>query len=309
MKLFEGWVAGQCSTSMRHSNSPFSVSNPETLAPGSVDVTVSAWRFGSGQGCCARGARRLRQHHIMHSAGRLPAAGFDRLQRCRARGDRQLRPSSALCGPPSGSRLLPVAGPRHAGASPASTPPSAALCGPLSGSWLCSLCEELAGFDDTIICTLQAAVRQPAPAGCRAAARGGPAGFDDIILCPLLATVRQTAPAGCWAAASGGLAGFVDTMCYTLRAAVRVHISPDIAWPMDHSHSRAHGPMDFRTNLNWTLDRKLPAQVDSSWNNFCLYRALHAGFARFRLLCRLLCVIVTIGMTGGFSRILYMWIT
>ncbi len=30
----------------------------------------------------------------------------------------------------------------------------------------------LAGFDDSIFCTLRAAVRQPASAGCRAAARG-----------------------------------------------------------------------------------------------------------------------------------------
>ncbi len=48
-----------------------------------------------------------------------------------------------------------------------------------------------AGFDDTIICTLRAAVRQPAPAGCRAAARGGLAGFNDTIFCTLWAAVRQ----------------------------------------------------------------------------------------------------------------------
>jgi hypothetical protein len=55
-------------------------------------------------------------------------------------------PSSALYWPPSGSRLLPVALLRSAG--------------------------RLAGSDDNIFCTLRAAVRQSAPAGCRAAARG-----------------------------------------------------------------------------------------------------------------------------------------
>jgi hypothetical protein len=81
--------------------------------------------------------------------------------------------STALCRPPSGSRLRPVAGLLRAGGSQ---------------------------FDDTIImilCTLSAAVRQPAPAGCRAAARGGLASSEDNICCILLATILQPASAGC----------------------------------------------------------------------------------------------------------------
>ena len=88
-------------------------------------------------------ATRLRRHHPLHSTGRRPAAGSDRLHCCGARGARQLRhhhplhsslaaglqgcfslggllapttPSFALYGPPSGSRLLPVAGLRRVGA-------------------------------------------------------------------------------------------------------------------------------------------------------------------------------------------------
>jgi hypothetical protein len=59
-------------------------------------------------------------------------------------------------------------------------------------------------LDYTIFCTLRAAVRQPATACCRAAARGGLAGSDYTICCTLLAAVRQPAPAGCIAAARGG---------------------------------------------------------------------------------------------------------
>ncbi len=68
---------------------------------------------------------------------------------CGARGG-SLAPtttSSALCGPPSGNRPRPGAGLRRVG--------------------------RLAGSDYTIFCTLWAAVRQPAPAGCQAAVPWG----------------------------------------------------------------------------------------------------------------------------------------
>ena len=61
---------------------------------------------------------------------------------------------------------------------------------------------ELAGFDNSIICTLGAAVRHPAPAGCGAAARGELAGFDNSIICTLRAAVRHPAPAGLGVAAA-----------------------------------------------------------------------------------------------------------
>ncbi len=87
---------------------------------------------------------------------------------------------SALYGPPSGSRLRPVAGlllRGSLGGSPAPTSPSSALCWPPSGSRLLPVAllrraGRLAGSDDNIFCTLRAAVRQLAPAGCGAAARG-----------------------------------------------------------------------------------------------------------------------------------------
>ncbi len=84
---------------------------------------------------------------LRHSAGRCPAAGSCRLLGCDAGGLlAPTTPSSALYGPPSGCRLLPVAGVRRGG---------------------------LAGSDYNIFCTLLAAVRQLAPAGCRAAALWG----------------------------------------------------------------------------------------------------------------------------------------
>jgi hypothetical protein len=83
---------------------------------------------GSGQllGCCARRAQalQLRQHHLLREAGSGSPASTT--------------PYSALCGPPFGSRLRPVAGLLHAGG--------------------------LAGSSDTIFCTLRATVRQSAPA-------------------------------------------------------------------------------------------------------------------------------------------------
>jgi hypothetical protein len=112
---------------------------------------LPALRQPAPAGCivATRGeARWLRRQHPLHSTGRSPAIGFCRLQGCCARGG-SLAPtttSSALYGPQSGNRLLPVAGLRRAG--------------------------RLAGSDYTIFCTLRAAIRQPAPAGCRAAARG-----------------------------------------------------------------------------------------------------------------------------------------
>ncbi len=73
--------------------------------------------------------------------------------------------SYALYWPPSGSLLRLVALLRRFGGSPASTTPSSA---PVAGV----LGVGLAGPDNTIFCTLRAAVRQQAPAGCRAAHEG-----------------------------------------------------------------------------------------------------------------------------------------
>ncbi len=155
-------------------------------------------------GClaAARGeARWLRRQHLLPSTGRRPATGTGLLHCCCARGG-TLAPtttSSALYGPPSGSCLRPVAGLRRAG--------------------------RLAGSDETITCNLRGAVWQPAPAGCRAAARGGlqdsttpssalcgptsgsrlrpVAGAggscpDDTMFCHLQAAVRHLASVGCW---------------------------------------------------------------------------------------------------------------
>ncbi len=54
------------------------------------------------------------------------------------------------------------------------------------------------GFEDNIFCTLLAAVRQPASAGCRAAARWVIACSDDTMFYHLLAAVWQLASSGCW---------------------------------------------------------------------------------------------------------------
>jgi hypothetical protein len=80
---------------------------------------------------------------------------------------------------------------------------------------------EPAGFDDNIFCILWAAVRQQAPADCRAAARGELTCLDNTIFCTLWAAVWQPASAGCRAAARGGFAGSDHTMFCHLRAAVR----------------------------------------------------------------------------------------
>ena len=112
--------------------------------------------FSSGAGW-GRAGGWLRQHHRRLPADRHPTS---------------TTPSSALYGPPSGSRLRPVAG--------------------LLFAW------RLAGSDYTIFCTLRAAVRQPAPAGCRAAAPGGSPAPT-----PPLPALRQPAPAGCIVATRG----------------------------------------------------------------------------------------------------------
>ena len=80
---------------------------------------------------------------------------------------------------------------------------------------------ELAGFNNTIVCTLRAAIRQPASAGCWVGARGELAGFDNTIVCPLRVAIRQPASAGCWVGAPGELACFDNTIVYTRRAAAR----------------------------------------------------------------------------------------
>ncbi len=53
----------------------------------------------------------------------------------------------------------------------------------------------LAGFDNSIFCTLLAVVLQPALVGCWAGSRGVLAGFDnrETIFCTLLAAVWQPA--------------------------------------------------------------------------------------------------------------------
>ncbi len=106
----------------------------------------SGWVWGSG----ARGARRLRQLHHLHSAGRRPADSGIRLRpdvgRRRAGSSlASTTPSSAPGGSPYGIRLRPGVGRRRKGSSPAST--------------------------TSMICTLRAAVRHPAPAVLRAAVR------------------------------------------------------------------------------------------------------------------------------------------
>jgi hypothetical protein len=163
------------------------------------------------QGCCSRGARRLRLHHLLYSAGRSPAAGSCRFQSCCSRGARRLRLHHPLHS--AGRRPAASSGWWHSygarGGSLAPTKPSSA------------------SYEPPSFCTLRAAVRQPAPACCWTAARGGPhcpAGFDDNIFCTLLAAVRQPASAAasadCRAAARWGSCSD-DTMFCHLRAAVR----------------------------------------------------------------------------------------
>jgi hypothetical protein len=145
-------------------------------------------------------------------------------------------PSSVLCKPPSGSRLRPVAGLWRAGVLPASTTPCSALSAgrrPAAGSgrlqgcctrraglagfnapilqsagrslaisfgWLQGLrARGAAGFDDPILCTLRAVVRQPGPAGCRASVRRGHTGFDNTMLCTQRAVVGSGRLQGCCA--------------------------------------------------------------------------------------------------------------
>jgi hypothetical protein len=83
---------------------------------------------------------------------------------------------------------------------------------------------ELAGFDNSIFCTLRA-VRHLAPAGCGAAAREELAGCNNSIIYTLRAAVWHPAPAGCGAALRGELAGFDNTIICTLWAAVQ-HPAP-----------------------------------------------------------------------------------
>jgi hypothetical protein len=104
----------------------------------------------------------------MHSAGRIPAVSFSRLQGCGAWG-------------PAGFDIL-----------------RAAVRQPAHASCLAAARGGLAAFDNTAFCTLRAAVWQPASAGCLAAARGGFAGSDDTMFFHLLAAVRQSDSAGCW---------------------------------------------------------------------------------------------------------------
>jgi hypothetical protein len=93
----------------------------------------------------------------------------------------------------------PGVGRQRAGSSLALTTPSSAVIlhsagsSPASGSgrvWGGSA-RELAGFDNSIICTLRAAVWHPAPAGRGAAACGELAGFDSFTICTLRAAVRH----------------------------------------------------------------------------------------------------------------------
>jgi len=135
-------LQGCCSRGLAGSDT----TTPCTPAAGSCRLHCcdAAIRQPAPAGCraAARGeARWLRLHHLLHSAGRHPAAGPGRVQGCGAWGGSlaPTTPSSALCGPPSGSRLRPVAKLQRAGGS-------------------CS--------DDTMFCHLRAAVLQSASAGC-----------------------------------------------------------------------------------------------------------------------------------------------
>ncbi len=91
----------------------------------------------------------------------------------------------------------------RAESSLASTTPSRLASG--SGQVWVVARGELTDVDDSIICTLLAAARHPAPAGSEAAARGELACFDNSIICTLRAAVRHLAPgpAGCETAAPG----------------------------------------------------------------------------------------------------------
>ena len=116
----------------------------------------------------------LRLHHLLHATGRSPAAGSCRLQGCCSRG---LAGSDTTtpCTPAAGSCRLHCCDARGGSLAPTTT--SSALYGPQSGNRLLPVAGlrragRLAGSDYTILCTLRAAIRQPAPAGCRAAARG-----------------------------------------------------------------------------------------------------------------------------------------
>ena len=119
-------------------------------------------------------ATRLRRHHPLHSTGRRPAAGSGRLLGCCSLGGllAPTTPSFARCGPQSGSRLLPVAGLLLPGARRLRHHHSLHSGSRLLPVALLRRAGRLAGSDDNILCTLRAAIRQPAPAGCRAAARG-----------------------------------------------------------------------------------------------------------------------------------------
>ena len=119
-------------------------------------------------------ATRLRRHHPLHSTGRRPAAGSGRLLGCCSLGGllAPTTPSFARYGPQSGSRLLPVAGLLLPGARRLRHHHSLHSGSRLLPVALLRRAGRLAGSDDNILCTLRAAVRQSASAGCRAAARG-----------------------------------------------------------------------------------------------------------------------------------------
>ena len=109
---------------------------------------------------------------------------------------------------------------RRPGAGPAARQPASARCwAARGGAWRA----RPAGLIIIIVCTLwtQAAILQPASAGCQDAARGELAGFIIIIVCYLLAAVRQTALAGRRTSARGELAVLITIVACPLLAAVQ----------------------------------------------------------------------------------------
>jgi hypothetical protein len=110
-------------------------------------------------------SRLLRQLHHLHSAGR-PVFGSGWVWGSDAREARWLGPLHHL---------------HSAGRRPAS-----------GSGWVWAATRgELAGLDNSIICTLRAAVQHQAPAGCGAATREELAGLDNSIICTLRAAVRH----------------------------------------------------------------------------------------------------------------------
>ncbi len=164
-------------------------------------VTSVGWRCGGARGACWP-----RQLHHLHSAGSNPASGSGRVWGGAAWGARWPRQLHHL---------------HSAGRHPALASGSGRVwCGAVAASG------ELAGHDNSIICTLQAAVRHLAPTGSGAAVHGQLAGLDNSIICIFLAAVRHPAPAQ-----QGGSSLTSTTpssaLCWTLSG---IRLQPGVVW-------------------------------------------------------------------------------